>query len=64
MTNRTDVERENAVVQAFLALLDQDIQVGVNVRPLPEDLAKIMREQAQLGRDIDLNDEIEGDVDL
>ncbi|WP_243042913.1 hypothetical protein [Dyella sedimenti] len=64
MTNRTDVERENAVIQAFLALLDQDIQVGVNVRPLPEDLAKVMREQAQLGRDIDLNEEIEGDVDL
>jgi antitoxin PrlF len=57
-------EHENRPIQAVLDWLDKNIQAGVNVRPLPEDLAKIMREQAQLGRDIDLNDEIEGDVDL
>lgn len=64
MIRGSKAEHESRPIQAFLDWLDKNIQAGVNVRPLPEDLAKIMREQAQLGRDIDLNDEIEGDVDL
>ncbi|TAA19940.1 hypothetical protein [Pseudoxanthomonas winnipegensis] len=64
MIRGSKAEHENRPIQAVLDWLDKNIQAGVNVRPLPEDLAKIMREQAQLGRDIDLNDEIEGDVDL
>ena len=46
MANRTNIEHSHTVTQAFLALLDQDIPAGINVRPLPEVLAQFIRAQA------------------
>ncbi|MBN9430622.1 MAG: hypothetical protein J0H09_29355 [Burkholderiales bacterium] len=64
MANRTNIEPLHTVTQAFLALLDRDIQAGINVRPLPEDLAQFMEAQAQLCPDVDLDEKFEGDIDL
>ncbi len=64
MASRTNIEHSHTLTQAFLALLDRDIQAGVNVRPLPEDLAQLMLAQTQLRPDVDLDEEFEGGIDL
>lgn len=48
MANRTTIEHSHTLPQAFLTLLDRDIDAGVNVRPLPEDLAQFMLVQIAL----------------
>lgn len=60
MVNRTNIEHPHTVTQAFLALLDRDIQAGVNVQPLPKDWAKFMLTQIQRHPDVDLDEELEG----
>ena len=46
----------------FLGLLDREIDAGRVLDELPDDLAQRMLEDAKL--DIDLDEPIEGDVDL
>ena len=46
----------------FLSLLDREIDAGRGLVELPDDLAQRMLEDAKL--DIDLDEAIEGDVDL
>jgi len=43
--------------QAFLTLLDRDIDAGVNVQPLPEDSAQFMPAQLSLHPDVDLDED-------
>ena len=53
---------DRRIIGAFLDLLARDIEVGRNIEELPDGLARKMREHAHL--DIDLDEPIEGDVDL
>ena len=53
---------ENPAIEAFLDLLARDIEAGRLVEELPDSLAKKMLEDVQL--DIDLDEPIEGNVDL
>jgi len=64
MANRTTIEHSRTPPQAFLALLDRDIEAGVNVRPLPENLAQFMLAQIALHPGVDLAEAFEGDIDL
>ena len=60
--SRADAEHEDPAIRAFLDLLERDIEAGRLVEQLPESLARTMMEDAKL--DIDLDEAIEGDVDL
>ena len=62
VVNRADAEHEDPAIRAFLDLLERDIEAGRLVEQLPKSLARMMVEDAEL--DIDLNEPIEGDVDL
>lgn len=62
VVTRAEAEHEDPAIAAFLGLLAQDIQAGRHVRGLPDDLARAML--AQVGRDIGLGEEIEGEVSL
>ena len=62
MITRVDAEHEDPVIGAFLNLLARDIEAGRNVRGLPEDLARAMLKHANV--DVDLDEEINGDVEL
>ena len=62
VVSRADAEHEDPAIRAFLDLLERDIEAGRLVEQLPESLARMMVEDAEL--DIDLNEPIEGDVDL
>ena len=62
VVSRADPEHEDPAIGAFLDLLARDIEAGRNVGDLPEGLARKMLEHARL--DIDLDEPIEGDVDL
>lgn len=62
IVSRVDAEHEDAALRGFLALIDRDIEAGRNIEDLPEDLARKIR--ADAGLDIDLDEPIEGDVDL
>lgn len=62
MITRVDAEHEDPVIGAFLNLLTRDIEAGRNVRGLPEDLARAMLKHANV--DVDLDEEINGDVEL
>lgn len=64
MANRTTIEHSHTLPQASLTLLDRDIDAGVNVRPLPEDLAQFMLAQIALLPFVDLDEELEADIDL
>jgi hypothetical protein len=64
MTNRTTIEDPHTLPQTFLTLLDRDINAGVNVWPLPEDLAQFMQAQIALLPRADLDDAFEADTDL
>ena len=62
VVSRADAEHEDPAIRAFLDLLERDIEAGRLVEQLPESLARTMVEDAKL--DIDLDEAIEGDVDL
>ena len=62
VVSRADAEHEDPAIRAFLDLLERDIEAGRVVEQLPESLTRMMVEDAEL--DIDLDEPIEGDVDL
>ena len=62
VVSRADAEHEDPAIGAFLDLLARDIEAGRNIGDLPDGLARKMREHAHL--EIDLDEPIEGDVDL
>jgi antitoxin PrlF len=62
IVTRAGAEHEDPAIAAFLGLLEADIRDGRNVRAIPEDLARAMLENAKRGSDLD--EPIEGDVDL
>jgi len=62
VTRVTDESHEDPAIGSFLALLENDIQSGRHVTTLPDDLARSML--AALGKRVDLNEDIEGDVAL
>ena len=53
---------EDPAIGSFLALLEKDIQSGRHIAALPDSLARSML--AALGKRVDLNEDIEGDVAL
>lgn len=62
VTRVTDEPHEDPAIGSFLALLEKDIQCGRNITALPHDLARSML--AALGKPVDLNEDIAGDVAL
>lgn len=58
----TDEPHEDPAIGSFLALLEKDIYSGRHITTLPNDLAHSML--AALGKRVDLNEEIKGDVAL
>ena len=60
--SRTDAEHEDPVIRAFLDLIEKEIEAGREVEEIPDDVEQEMLEHAEL--DIDLDEPIEGDVDL
>jgi antitoxin PrlF len=62
VTRVTDEPHEDPAIGSFLALLEKDIQSGRHVTTLPNDLSRSML--AALGRRVDLNEDIEGNVAL
>lgn len=62
VVSRADAEHEDPAIGTFLDLLAKDIETARHVQGLPDDLARAMLEQA--GRDISLDQEIDGDVVL
>ena len=62
VVSRADAEHEDPAIGAFLDLLSNDIRAGRQLRGLPDDLVEGMLEHAQ--RDVRLDDDIDGDVDL
>ena len=62
VTRVIDEPHEDPAIGSFLALLEKDIQCGRRITTLPHDLARSML--AALGKPVDLNDDIVGDVAL
>lgn len=62
VTRPAATEHEDPAIIAFLGLLEADIRAGKNIRALPEDLAAAML--ANIGHVVDLDEPIEGEVDL
>lgn len=60
---KAQTEHADPALGAFLALLEKDIAAGRSLRAMPADLVKSMR-QALKGAKVDLEEPIEGDVDL
>lgn len=58
----TDEPHEDPAIGSFLALLEKDIQSGRHITTLPDDLARSML--ARLGKPVELDEDIEGDVVL
>lgn len=57
-----DNGHETVAVSQFLKLLEKDIQTGRNISPIPEGLSQSLL--ARLGKQVDLDEDIEGDVVL
>ena len=57
-----DAPHEDPAIASFLAFLEKDIQSGKHITALPEDLARSML--AALKQPVDLNEGIEGDLEL
>ena len=55
-------EHDEPALGPFLGLLDREIDAGRGLIEIPDDVAQRMLEDAKL--DIDLDEPIEGDVDL
>lgn len=62
MSHRTKIEQETLASQAFLGLLDKDIDAGRHLHPLPDDLLRAMQAFACHGAALD--EDFEGDVAL
>ncbi|PWR19193.1 type II toxin-antitoxin system PrlF family antitoxin [Zavarzinia compransoris] len=62
VVSRVDAEHADPAVDAFLGLIEADLRAGRHVQALPEDLAASLL--AEAGRPVDLDDVIEGAVDL
>ncbi|MFN3630474.1 MAG: type II toxin-antitoxin system PrlF family antitoxin [Casimicrobiaceae bacterium] len=62
VTRVTDEPHEDPAIGSFLALLEKDIRSGRHITTLPNDLARSML--SALGKRVDLNEDIEGDVAL
>ncbi|MDE0242571.1 MAG: type II toxin-antitoxin system PrlF family antitoxin [bacterium] len=62
VVSRADAEHEDPAIRAFLDLIENEIKAGRGVKEIPDDVAQEMLEHAEL--DIDLDEPIEGDVDL
>jgi len=57
-----DDPHEDPAIASFLGLLEKDVQSGLHVTALPEDLARSLL--AALKQPLDLDSEVEGDVAL
>ena len=53
---------EDPAIASFLSLLEKDIQSGQHITTLPDELARSMLEA--LGKQVNVNEEIVGDVAL
>jgi len=62
VTRVTDEPHQDPAIGSFLALLEKDIQSGRHITALPDELARSML--ARLGKQVDLNEDIQGDVAL
>ena len=62
VTRADEASHEDPAIASFLALLEKDIQSAQGVTTLPDGLARAMR--SALGKPVDLNEDIEGDVAL
>ena len=62
VVSRADAEHEDPAIGAFLDLLERDIEAGRVVGQLPDELARMMLEDAEI--DVDLDEPIDGDVAL
>ena len=62
VVSRAGAEHEDPAIRAFLDLIETEIEAGRGVEEIPDDVAQEMLEHAEL--DIDLDEPIEGDVDL
>lgn len=62
VTRVIDESHEDPAIGSFLALLEKDLQTGRHITTLPDDLARSMI--ARLGRQVDLDEDIQGDVAL
>ena len=62
VVSRADTEHEDPAIRGFLDLIEKEIEAGRGVEDIPDDVAREML--AHAGLDIDLDEPIEGDVDL
>lgn len=62
VTRVVEETHEDPAIGSFLALLEKDIQSAQGVTTLPDGLARAML--SALGKPVDLNEDIEGDVAL
>ena len=64
VVTRVDDEHVDPAIGSFLTLLEKDIQSGGHVTTLADDLAQAMLARLELQQQVDLSQEIEGDVAL
>lgn len=62
VTRVEEPAHEDPAIASFVRLLEKDIQSGQHITTLPDGLARSML--AALGKQVNLNDEIVGDVAL
>lgn len=62
VTRVEDEPHEDPAIGSFLSLLVKDIQSGLHITTLPDDLARSML--ATLGKPVDMNEDIAGEVAL
>ncbi len=62
IVTRVQDEHEDPAIGAFLGLLEKDIRQGKHVGSLPDDLVQAML--ANLESPLDIDEDIEGEVDL
>lgn len=62
IVSRATDEEDDPALESFLHLLEADIRKGHHIQALPEDLASAML--ASLGQNAELDEDIEGDVDI
>ena len=62
IVSRADAEHEDPAIRAFLGLIEKEIEAGRGVEEIPDDVAQRMLAHAEL--DTDLDEPIEGDVEL
>lgn len=62
IVTRVDEDHRDPAIQAYLQLLEADLQQGLHIQSLPTDLVDAMMKGAEKSTHLDL--EIDGDVDL